>query len=105
MVQAVPDRDPGLQPERTRLAWRRTTLACTAATVLAWRQLLRGGAPATTSVAIAAVSLALLVFLAAAHRRIRAMNAPRPPALSPRVAALLAGCAITLAAVGMTALL
>ncbi|WP_309246927.1 DUF202 domain-containing protein, partial [Streptomyces somaliensis] len=36
-------RDPGLQPERTRLAWRRTTLSCTVAAVLAARQTVHGG--------------------------------------------------------------
>ncbi|OPF73188.1 hypothetical protein VT50_0229050 [Streptomyces antioxidans] len=94
------DRDPGLQPERTRLAWRRTTLACAVTASLAGRQTLYGGGGPVSLVALALVVLTWLAFLALAHRRIRAMPAPRPPALSPRAAAAAVTCTITLGALG-----
>ncbi|GGZ07104.1 DUF202 domain-containing protein [Streptomyces poonensis] len=91
------ERDPGLQPERTRLAWRRTTLACTVAAVLAAKTALAGG-PSVTRVVMCAVCAALwLGFLAVAQSRIRALAAPRPAALTPRTAGAAALCTVALA--------
>ncbi|OAH15708.1 DUF202 domain-containing protein [Streptomyces jeddahensis] len=91
-------RDPGLQPERTRLAWRRTTLACTVAAVLAARTTLHGGPTALGVVACALCFLAWLGFLAVAHRRIRALAQVTPAPLTPRHAVAAAACALVLAA-------
>lgn len=93
-------RDPGLQPERTRLAWRRTTLACAVAASLAARQALHNGTGPVSVLCAVFAALAWLAFLAVAARRIRAMTAPRPPALSPRAAAAAAGCTLALVAFG-----
>lgn len=96
-------RDPGLQPERTRLAWRRTTLTATAVAVLALKQGLRaGGAPMATA-GTALIALLWLGFLWVAHRRIKELAADRPPGLAPRSA--LAGTLCTVALAGFAAAL
>ncbi|TLS43487.1 DUF202 domain-containing protein [Streptomyces montanus] len=107
-VPAAPDphqqpaaRDPGLQPERTRLAWRRTTLASTVVAVLAAKTTLQGG-PTAARVALSAVCCALwLGFLAVAHHRIRTLataEGGRPAALTPRHATAAVLCTVALAA-------
>lgn len=97
----APDRDPGLQPERTRLAWRRTTLSATAMAVLAGRQLLSSRAPGAVEVVLVVLmGLLWLAFVTLAHRRMRAMATGRPPALPPRTALLLVGCTLAPALCG-----
>jgi hypothetical protein len=45
-LNAPAHRDPGLQPERTSLAWRRTLLALVVVDLLVWRSWARDGGPA-----------------------------------------------------------
>ncbi|MDQ0797276.1 DUF202 domain-containing protein [Streptomyces sp. B1I3] len=90
-------RDPGLQPERTRLAWRRTTLSCTVVALLAGRQALHGGASGPGVIAVALTLLAWLLFLAVAHRRMAGTAAAVPAPLSPRLALTAAACTAALA--------
>ncbi|WP_406380375.1 DUF202 domain-containing protein [Streptomyces sp. NBC_01618] len=90
-------RDPGLQPERTRLAWRRTTLSCTVVAILAVKQALHGGASPAAVVAVSLSGLAWLGFLLVAHRRVLGMATARPEPLSARGALTAAACTIALA--------
>lgn len=97
-------RDPGLQPERTRLAWRRTTLTGAVVGVLGVRQALKDGPGAGPLLAAAVIALAWVVLLGAAHRRIRVLALPRPPALAPRAAGVVAGCTVLLVACAVVVL-
>lgn len=66
--------DPGLQPERTLLAWRRTCLAFGVANVVALRFTVEAGGVAAAFVALAGTGLAAIAYVAAAvgYRRAHA---------------------------------
>lgn len=66
--------DPGLQPERTELAWRRTALALGAGSLVALRLLpVAFGHPAWAFGGVAGLAMAATLWLAA-RRRYRAVN-------------------------------
>ena len=62
--------DPGLQPERTELAWRRTTLAIAVGAVVALRLLPSTLGTWSIGAALAALALTALLWVLA-HRRAR----------------------------------
>ncbi|MFD4870829.1 DUF202 domain-containing protein [Streptomyces sp. NPDC058412] len=98
-------RDAGLQPERTRLAWRRTTLTCSVVAVLGMRQALHGSGTPVTAAGAAVIALLWLAFMGVAHRRIRALATDRPRGLAPRAALAAAGCTVALALFAMAVVL
>ncbi|MFI6655778.1 DUF202 domain-containing protein [Streptomyces sp. NPDC050523] len=105
-MSAGAERDPGLQPERTRLAWRRTTLASTVAAVLAAKTALHGGASAEGVLACAVICGLWVGFLLVAHRRIGALAAAGSPrALTPRHAMAATLCMVAMAVCGVALVL
>ncbi|MFD3720820.1 DUF202 domain-containing protein [Streptomyces sp. NPDC058674] len=94
-----------MQPERTRLAWRRTTLACSVAAVLGLRQASRGSGTPADAIGAAVIVLVWLAFLWVAHRRMRELATARPPGLGPGTAVATVACTVALAAFGTALLL
>jgi uncharacterized membrane protein YidH (DUF202 family) len=97
---AAEERDRGAQPERTRLAWRRTTLAFAVAAALGVRSVL-DGVRGPSAYAVAALgALVWLAFLAVAHRRIRTL-ADSPSQAATHAIRWGTVCTVTLAVFGM----
>ncbi|SCL34321.1 protein of unknown function [Micromonospora pallida] len=85
--------DPGLQPERTRLAWRRTALALTVVTVLAVRLAAEGGIVGALVTALAVLTWGAA--LALCWRRATGSGLPRTGGVPvPLVALATAGFAL-----------
>ncbi|WP_353827149.1 DUF202 domain-containing protein [Agromyces sp. SYSU T0242] len=79
---ATPPRDPGLQPERTALAWSRTSFAIAVNGMLVLREGLVGDRPSLVA-ASAVVFVGAVVILAAGWQRRRVLDALGEPAPLP----------------------
>ena len=88
-------RDRGLQPERTRLAWRRTMLLGSAVALLGVR--LSRGEP----LPLAGMVIAWLVLLRVGYWRLLMLSTHQPQRMLPPVALLAAGTVVAFAALGV----
>ncbi|MFE0632100.1 DUF202 domain-containing protein [Streptomyces sp. NPDC058864] len=93
-------RDPGLQPERTRLAWRRTTLAFAVAALLAVHEAVLHGVSPAGLLGLGLCALAWLAFTVTAQRRITALGSARPAVMPHGTAAWALLCVLVLAVAG-----
>jgi Domain of unknown function (DUF202) len=95
-------RDPGRQPERTRLAWRRTVLGFTAVALLTGRLAIVESGGALALLAFATVLAAWLAVLGLSWRRIVELDAAAP---AGHAVPLTASAAIGLAGLGVALVL
>jgi hypothetical protein len=85
--------DPGLQPERTALAWRRTVLSLAVEALIAWRLLPPVLGPWSFGAGLAGAALAVVIWVLAARRARRtgeALLASSEPLPDARLLLLLA---------------
>ena len=102
---AHPPLTPGdTQAERTRLAWRRTTLAATLSVLLVGRLAIHDGVDSIGAFGLALALVGWLAFIWLTHRRIKAM-AQRVPAVIGRTLPAVALSIVGLAALGIALVL
>lgn len=102
---AHPPLTPGdSQSERTRLAWRRTTLAVTLSVLLIGRLAIHDGLDALSALGLSLALVTWLAFMWLTHRRIQAM-AHRVPAAIGRTLPAVAVAMAVFAAIGVAMVL